>query len=47
MNSTMIKVLGILGTALSVGSTILNAINQKNEINEAARKAVEETLKKN
>lgn len=42
-----IKVLGWVGTGLSVGATIINNINQKNEITEAANKAVEEALKKN
>ena len=42
-----VKVIGWVGTGLSVGATIINNINQKNEITEAAKKAVEEALKKN
>lgn len=43
----VVKVLGYFGMALSIGTTIVNNINQKNEINEAAKKAVEEALKNN
>lgn len=40
----VVKVLGYVGMALSIGTTIVNNINQKNEISEAAKKAVEEAL---
>ena len=43
----VVKVLGYFGMALSIGTAIVNNINQKNEINEAAKKAVEEALKNN
>ena len=43
----VVKVLGYVGTALSIGAQIINSINQKNEIAEAAKKAVEELQKNN
>lgn len=40
-----IKVIGYVGTGLSVASMVCNNINQNNTIKEAAKKAVEEALK--
>lgn len=40
-----IKILGYVGTGLSVASLICNNVNQNNAIKEAAQKAVEEALK--
>ena len=40
-----IKVLGYVGTGFSFASMAINAVTQKNEINEAAKKAAEEAVK--
>lgn len=41
------KVLGGFGLVLMIGSNIVNSINQKREIAEAAEKAVEKLINKN
>lgn len=41
-----IKVLGYVGTGLSVASMICNNVTQNNTIKEAAKEAVEEALNK-
>ena len=40
-----IKVLGWVGTGLSMASMAINAVSQKHEIDEAAKKAAEEAVK--
>ena len=40
-----VKVLGYVGTGLSFASMAINAVNQKNAITEAAKKAAEEAVK--
>ena len=41
------KVLGGFGFVLMIGSNVVNSINQKREIAEAAEKAVEKLINKN
>jgi hypothetical protein len=40
------KVLGGFGILLTIGSNVINSINQKREIAEAAEKAVEKLINK-
>ena len=39
-----IKVLGYVGTGLTIAASICNNVNQNNAIKEAAQKAVDEAL---
>lgn len=45
MAGKWIKILGYVGTGFSMASMVLNAISQKHEIDEAAKKAAEEAVK--
>lgn len=40
-----IKVLGWVGTGMSMASMAIGAVSQKHEINDAAKKAAEEAVK--
>ena len=40
-----VKVIGYVGTGLSMASMVINTISQKHEIDEAAKKAAEEAVK--
>ena len=40
-----IKVLGWIGTGMSMASMAIGAVSQKHEINDAAKKAAEEAVK--